>query len=102
MGPSIEYYIKGMEIGNMVFMQYKTFPDGKFEELKVKVIDTGISLERVAWMVDGDPTSYFVTFNKAKDYLFDKLKMKIDYDFLYKVCPLLCTMNVDEVDDLDK
>jgi alanyl-tRNA synthetase len=33
LGPSIEYFIGGMEIGNMVFMQYKTFYDGSFEEL---------------------------------------------------------------------
>lgn len=28
LGPSIEYFINGLELGNMVFMQYKTFHDG--------------------------------------------------------------------------
>jgi alanyl-tRNA synthetase len=28
LGPSIEYFVRGMEVGNMVFMQYKTFNDG--------------------------------------------------------------------------
>lgn len=37
MGPSIEYFINGLEVGNMVFMQYKTFPDGSREELPIKV-----------------------------------------------------------------
>jgi alanyl-tRNA synthetase len=47
-----------MEVGNMVFMQYKTFHDGSREELDIKVIDTGIGLERVAWLYNGSPTSY--------------------------------------------
>lgn len=42
----------------MVFMQYKVFPNGDREELKVKVIDTGIGLERVPWLLNGSATSY--------------------------------------------
>jgi len=45
LGPSIEYFVRGLELGNMVFMQYKTFPDGSREELSIKIIDTGIGLE---------------------------------------------------------
>lgn len=37
MGPSVEYFIGGLEVGNMVFMQYKYFPDGSYEELPIKV-----------------------------------------------------------------
>lgn len=33
LGPSIEYFVHGLEVGNMVFMQYKTFHDGSREEL---------------------------------------------------------------------
>ena len=33
LGPSIEYFVGGLEVGNMVFMQYKTFHDGSREEL---------------------------------------------------------------------
>lgn len=62
MGPSIEYFIRGLEVGNMVFMQYKTFHDGSREELDIKVIDVGIGLERIVWLVNGSPTSYCDTF----------------------------------------
>lgn len=58
LGPSIEYFVRGMEVGNMVFMQYKTFHDGSREELDIKVIDTGVGLERVAWLYNGSSTSY--------------------------------------------
>jgi alanyl-tRNA synthetase len=42
----------------MVFMEYKTFPDGSREELPIKIIDTGIGLERVPWLINGSATSY--------------------------------------------
>ena len=35
LGPSIEYFVNGLELGNMVFMQFKTFPDGSREPLQV-------------------------------------------------------------------
>lgn len=62
LGPSIEYFVRGLEVGNMVFMQYKTFHDGSREELAIKIIDVGIGLERVAWLYNGTPTSYYDTF----------------------------------------
>ena len=69
LGPSIEYFIHGLEVGNMVFMQYKTFHDGSREELDVKVIDVGIGLERVAWLYNGSSTSYSDTFKMALSQL---------------------------------
>lgn len=65
LGPSIEYFVHGLEVGNMVFMQYKTFHDGSREELDVKVIDVGIGLERISWLINGSATSYSDTFAHA-------------------------------------
>lgn len=62
LGPSIEFFIRGLEVGNMVFMQYKTFHDGSREELDIKIIDTGSGLERIAWLMNGTSTSYMDTF----------------------------------------
>lgn len=61
----MEYFIDGLELGNMVFMQYKTFPDGRREELPIKIIDVGIGLERVPWLINGSPTSYQEVFPEA-------------------------------------
>lgn len=58
LGPSMEYFIRGLELGNMVFMQYKTFPDGSREELPIQVIDVGVGLERIPWLINGSATSY--------------------------------------------
>ncbi|MDO8428601.1 MAG: alanine--tRNA ligase [Candidatus Diapherotrites archaeon] len=61
-GPSIEYCVNGIELGNCVFMQFKETENGKYEELKTKVIDMGAGLERLAWFTNGTPTSYDITF----------------------------------------
>ena len=102
LGPSIEYFVKGMEVGNMVFMQYKTFHDGSREELDIKIIDTGIGLERVAWIVNGSPTSYQDTFLNAFAYLSKALELVVDEELWAKFGPYSCTLNIDELDDVDK
>lgn len=102
MGPSIEYFVHGMEIGNMVFMQYKTFYDGNFEELKIKIIDTGIGLERVAWLINGDATSYITIFKNSLEYLLKILGININNDVWLKLGPLSCRLDVDECEDLAK
>lgn len=102
LGPSIEYFVHGLEVGNMVFMQYKTFHDGSREELAIKVIDTGIGLERVAWLVNGSPTSYMDTFANAYAYLTKQLKIEVNTEVWEKFGPYSCTLNIDEVEDIDK
>lgn len=102
LGPSVEYFINGLEIGNMVFMQYKTFPDGSREELPIKVIDTGIGLERIPWLINGSATSYMDTFRHAFAYLSQKLNIKMDNAIWDKLGPYSCLLNIDETDDIEK
>jgi len=102
LGPSIEYFVRGMEVGNMVFMQYKTFHDGSREELDIKVIDVGVGLERVAWLVNGSATSYEDTFATGMEYMLSKLDLKVNSGIWEKFGPYSCTLNIDEVDDVDK
>ena len=102
LGPSIEYFVRGLEVGNMVFMQYKTFPDGSREELKIKVIDTGIGLERIPWLMNGTATSYMDTFKNAYEHLSDKLGISPDVDIWTKFGPYSSQLDVDEAEDIDK
>lgn len=53
----------------MVFMQYKYDHQGHIEELPVKVIDVGIGLERIPWLVNGSPTSYFDVFAESFKFM---------------------------------
>jgi len=100
LGPSIEYFVGGLELGNMVFMQYKTFPDGSREPLQVQVIDVGIGLERVPWLINGSPTSYVDVFPSALNFMQSKINLDVHDDVWKKFGPLSCLLNVDEVDDL--
>lgn len=102
LGPSIEYFVNGLELGNMVFMQYKTFHDGSREELPIKIIDTGIGLERVGWLVNGSATSYMDTFKNALEFLSNKLNIKINNDIWEKFGPYSCRLNIDEVENIDE
>jgi len=77
-GPCIEYCAKGVELGNVVFMQFKELGNGKFEELKTKVIDMGAGLERIAWFTNGTPTSYDVTFEKVLPKMKDNANLEFD------------------------
>ncbi len=101
LGPSIEYFVNGLELGNMVFMQYKTFHDGSKEELPIKIIDTGIGLERVGWLINGSATSYMDTFKNAFEFLSEKLNIQINNEIWEKFGPYSCLLNIDEVDNID-
>eukprot|EP00357_Protocruzia_adherens_P036422 CAMPEP_0115033840 /NCGR_PEP_ID=MMETSP0216-20121206/40213_1 /TAXON_ID=223996 /ORGANISM="Protocruzia adherens, Strain Boccale" /LENGTH=961 /DNA_ID=CAMNT_0002412447 /DNA_START=107 /DNA_END=2992 /DNA_ORIENTATION=+ len=102
LGPSIEYFVRGLEVGNMVFMQYKTFHDGSREELPVKVIDTGIGLERIPWLINGSATSYMDTFAEAFEFFSEKIGVTVDQEIWEKFGPYSCQLNVDEVENLDQ
>jgi alanyl-tRNA synthetase len=101
LGPSIEYFVRGLEVGNMVFMQYKTFHDGTREELDIKIIDTGIGLERIAWLYNGSATSYMDTFANALEYVQSLINLPINNEIWEKFGPYSCVLNIDEVDNVD-
>jgi alanine--tRNA ligase len=67
-GPSIEYFVQGLELGNQVYMQFKKVGD-KLVELDTKVIDMGAGLERFPWVTSGTRTSYEVVFPKTLNFL---------------------------------
>ena len=101
-GPCIEYFVGGLEVGDMVFTQFKTYHDGSIEELPITIIDTGIGLERIPWLINGTATSYMDTFKHSFDYVIQKLNISLDSDIWEKFGPYSCLLNIDEVDDIEK
>lgn len=60
-GPSLEYFVGGLELGNAVFTEFQ----GSLEEMRPldrRVIDMGAGLERFAWVTMGTPTAYDCCF----------------------------------------
>jgi alanyl-tRNA synthetase len=101
-GPSIEYFVRGLELGNQVFMQFEQLPDGSTRELKTTVIDHGTGLERYPWLCNGSPTSYDVVFPKVLDRLYRATGFKPNQDVLKKFYEFAGRFDVTEVEDTEK
>ncbi|BFI73412.1 alanine--tRNA ligase [Nanoarchaeota archaeon] len=84
-GTSIEFFIRGLEVANQVYMQYKIINDQWKELEKLKVLDMGMGQERVAWVTNGTNTSYDIVFPNTIKFLLNNLKYEIDYNVLDKI-----------------
>ena len=74
-GYSLEYFVRGLELGNAVFTEFAGTPE-KYIQMEQRVIDMGAGLERFTWMSQGTPTCYDAVFGSVMD----KLRKFIDYD----------------------
>lgn len=52
-GPTVELYVDGVEIWNLVFNQYYCNSDKILKPLDIQGVDTGMGLERLAMVVQG-------------------------------------------------
>jgi alanyl-tRNA synthetase len=100
-GPCMEYFSRGLELGNQVYMMYEVTPSG-YKELNLKVLDMGMGHERNAWFTKGTTTSYETTFPLACKNLKLKTGLKVDEDVMKRFLPHSSYLNVDEVEDIDK
>jgi alanyl-tRNA synthetase len=100
-GPSMEFFSRGLEFGNQVYMMYEQTPAG-VKELKLKVLDMGLGLERNAWFTKGTTTSYETTFPTVCKFLKKKTGVKVDEAVMQKFLPHSAHLNVDETDDINK
>ncbi|MBI4147902.1 alanine--tRNA ligase [Candidatus Woesearchaeota archaeon] len=100
-GPSMEFYSRGLELGNQVYMQYEQTPDGELIDLKLKVLDMGLGMERVPWFTQGTSTSYETTFPTVVEFLRKKTGIQVDQKVWRQFLPHANMLNVDEADDIE-
>jgi alanyl-tRNA synthetase len=100
MGPSMEFFSRGLEIGNQVYMQYD-IRTGMPKELDIKVLDMGMGQERPAWFTHGTATSYEANFGAAIKKLYTATGIKPNHKVLEKFLPYSGMLNFDEVEDID-
>jgi len=56
-GPSFEVVVGGLEVATLVFMKYRVV-DGRYEEIPLKIVDTGYGVERLSWFTRKTPTAF--------------------------------------------
>jgi len=100
-GPSLEYFVRGLEIGNAVFTEFKSI-NSNVKTMEEKVIDMGAGLERFAWITQGTPTSYDVIFEPILRYLKKQTGIKYDVEFFLRYSRLAGTLNMDEVKNIKR
>ena len=97
-GSSLEYFVRGLEIGNAVFTEFQ----GELNNattLDQKVIDMGAGLERFAWITMGTPTAYDCCFGPITNKLFEKIGIDSDSTLLTKYFTEIAK-NLDDFEDL--
>ncbi|RME54555.1 alanine--tRNA ligase [Candidatus Woesearchaeota archaeon] len=100
-GPSLEFFSRGLELGNQVYMQYEQTPTG-YNELNIKVLDMGMGHERNAWFASGQPTSYESTFPTVMKKLYKLTSIEPDKELMKRFLPYASYLNVDETNNIDK
>ena len=78
-GNALEVFIRGLEVGTLVFMDLKEDPDGeiilegtKYSQMDLQVVDTGYGLERISWVTQGSPTVYDSTYGNVVSHILEK------------------------------
>ena len=97
-GSSLEYFVKGLELGNAVFTEFQG-ELGKHTILDQKIIDMGAGLERFAWITMGTPTAYDCCFGPITNHLMQKIGIESDSEMLRKYFTAI-SKNIEIYDDL--
>ncbi len=97
-GSSLEFFVKGVELGNAVFTEFQG-ELGKHSELEQKVIDMGAGLERFAWITMGTPTAYDCCFGPVTNQLIQKVGIDADSNLLTKYYTTIAK-NIENYDDI--
>lgn len=98
-GPCYEICVRGVELATLVFIQYKTTPNG-LEEIPLKVVDTGYGLERFAWISQGTPTAYDASFGPVIDQLKKLAGVELDENILAENARIAGMMDIEDIADL--
>jgi alanyl-tRNA synthetase len=99
-GPCMEFFSRGVELFNQVYMLYEHKEDGD-EELDIKVLDMGLGMERVAWFSQGAANIYEATFPAVLKKLEAATKVEYDSDLFKRFSPYSSLLNIDEVEDIN-
>lgn len=98
-GYSLEYFVKGLEIGNAVFTEFAGNLN-KYRVLKEKIIDMGAGQEKFCWLSQGTPTLYDAVFGPVIEKMKKEAGIKYDKKFFLKYSKYAGGLNLDEIVDI--
>ncbi|QEF94260.1 alanine--tRNA ligase [Methanothermobacter sp. KEPCO-1] len=99
-GPCYEVCVSGVELATLVFIQYRTLPDGGREEIPLKIVDTGYGLERFAWISQGTPTAYDACFGPVIEKLIELTGVGVNEEILAENARVAGMMDIETYADL--
>ncbi len=99
-GPCMEFFSRGVELGNQVYMLFEQDEEGGYRELSRKVLDMGMGHERNAWFSQGEGTIYDAAFPTVMKRLKERTGVTEDAELMQRYIPHAAYLNLDEVDDL--
>ena len=99
-GYSLEYFVRGLELGNAVFTEFEGNPSS-YKPMNEKIIDMGAGLERFSWLTQGTPTAYEAVFGPVVDEVLNTCNIIYDKDFFLDYSKISGVLNLDEAADID-
>ena len=95
-GPDVECIVRGLEVGTLVFMQYKVVGDD-FVELPIRTVDTGYGIDRFAWISQGVPSAFQAIYGEMIDKVYAMAGLtNVNNDFLAQVAKYSGLVSVDK------
>lgn len=101
LGCCMEFFSRGCEIGNQVYMLFEQQPDGEVVDLNLKVLDMGMGQERNAWFSQGTATIYDATYPNVLEKLRSIAGVELDEELMLRFVPHAGRLNVDEVESME-
>lgn len=98
-GYSLEYFVKGLELGNAVFTEFEGSPSN-YRVMKDRIVDMGAGLERFSWITMGTPTSYDCCFGPIVNNLIDRLSIEYNQEFLSRYFTIISS-NLEDINDIN-
>ncbi len=101
-GPCFEVSAGGLELATLVFMMYKV-SNGSYEEIPIKIVDTGYGIERIAWFTQGTPTAFHAIYGDLVSRYRDILGVEgLSNDELVRAAGIIGKLNPREEGDFER
>ncbi len=95
-GPDVECIVRGLEVGTLVFMQYKVVGE-EFVKLPIRTVDTGYGIDRFTWISQGVPSLFQAIYGRMLDKVYSYAGISnVDNDLLARVAKYSGLVNVDK------